>query len=158
MGIEKRMMVTLTCDHRIISGADAALFNAVNASAGAGIHASINNHPFLPNWLAPKLHKATDDALARFQATTDHYVRAAALQPHIAGSVYSDQGVALSSQGQPRAAAHAYVYYALYIHAHLHMCVRLRTRCPPPLRASSGCVPGSRRRWQRRRRLLGWAL
>ena len=35
-------------------GADAALFNAVNASAGAGIHASINNHPFLPNWLAPK--------------------------------------------------------------------------------------------------------
>ena len=45
-------------------GADAALFNAVNASAGAGIHASINNHPFLPNWLAPKMHKATDDALA----------------------------------------------------------------------------------------------
>jgi pyruvate dehydrogenase E2 component (dihydrolipoamide acetyltransferase) len=26
MGIERRMMVTLTCDHRIISGADAALF------------------------------------------------------------------------------------------------------------------------------------
>ena len=51
---------------------------------------------------------ATEDALARFQATTDHYVRAAALQPHIAGSVYSDLGVALSSQGQPRAAAHAY--------------------------------------------------
>ena len=51
---------------------------------------------------------AAEDALARFQATTDHYLRTAALQPHIAGSAYSDLGVALSSQGQPRAAAHAY--------------------------------------------------
>lgn len=39
MGIEKRMTVTLTCDHRIISGADAALFlkdlqKVVEAPAG----------------------------------------------------------------------------------------------------------------------------
>ena len=46
--------------------------------------------------------------LQRLQATTDHYLRTAALQPHIAGSAYSDLGVALSSQGQLRAAAHAY--------------------------------------------------
>ena len=55
---------TTQVDEFFKDGADAALFNAVNASAGAGIHASINNHPFLPNWLAPKMHKATDDALA----------------------------------------------------------------------------------------------
>ena len=40
LGIEKRMTVTLTCDHRIISGADAATFLkdfAANLEAPAGL-------------------------------------------------------------------------------------------------------------------------
>ena len=58
--------------------------------------------------MPPDLASAHEAALERYRATNEHYLRMARLQPALAGSAYSDLGVALSGQGQPRAAAHAY--------------------------------------------------